>query len=135
MTHLSEHDLWGTGGNQVVALAPTAGDVFVAIAVEGAAAVVWPVGDHDRAVKVAERFARRLRTAQPVTIKVMALTLREAQRFGFLPTGSIPAQSPDQDADARRFAVRTLWDIVRDSNEAKPRADALGLLREMGEMA
>ena len=82
MTHLSEHDLWGTGGNRVVVLPPTEGDVFVTIAIGGSAAVLWPVNEYDRAVEVAQRFTRRLRTAQPVTIKVLCVTLAEAQRFG-----------------------------------------------------
>lgn len=132
MTHLSEHDLWGTGGNRVVVLPPTEGDVFVAIAIGGSAAVLWPVNEYDRAVEVAQRFTRRLRTAQPVTIKVLCVTLAEAQRFGFVPTGTMPSQTPQEDAEDRQFVIRTLWAIVLNSNEAKPRADALDLLKQLG---
>lgn len=135
MTHLSEHDLWGTGGNRVVVLPPTEGDLFVAIAVGGSAAVLWPVEEYDRALEVAQRFTRRLRTAQPVTVKVLCVTLGEAQRFGFLPTGASPPQAPEEDAEARQFIVSNLWRIVRNSNEAKPRADALDLLKQLGAMA
>lgn len=134
MTHLSEHDLWGTGGNRVVMLPPTEGDLFVAIAVGGSAAVLWPVEEYDRAVEVTQRFTRRLRMAQPVTVKVLCVTLGEAQRFGFLPTGTLPPQTPEEDAEARQFIVSNLWRIVRNSNEAKPRADALDMLKQLGEV-
>lgn len=132
--NVSEHDLWGNGGNLVVPFPPTAGDVFVVVTVAGAAAIVWPVNEYDRAVEVAERFARRLRAAQPVAIKVMAVTLREAQRFGFLPSGPMPAKSPEQDAEDRKFAVDTLWRLVRESNDAAIRAEALDLLKLLGEV-
>ena len=134
MTHLSEHDLWGTGGNLVVPLPPTTGDVFVVVTVSGAVALLWPVNEYDRAVEVAERFARRLRAPQPATIKVLAVTLREAQAFGFLPSETMPTKSPEQDAEDRKFAVGTLWRSVRESNDAAIRTEALDLLKQLGEL-
>lgn len=132
--NVSEHDLWANGGNLVVPFPPTAGDVFVVVTVAGTAALLWPVNEYGRAVEVAERFARRLRAAQPVAIKVMAVTLHEAQRFGFLPSGPMPATSPEQDAEDRKFAVDTLWRLVRESNDAAVRAEALDLLKQLGEV-
>lgn len=132
MTHLAEHDLWGTGENRVVTLPPAPGDVFVALTIAGAPTVLWPVDEYEKAVEVAERFARRFRTERPVAIKVLAVSLREAQRFGFLPAGPMPAQTPDQDAKDRQFAVSTLWRLVRDSNEPQTRAEALDLLKLLG---
>lgn len=134
MTHLSEHDLWGAAGNRVVTLPPADGDVFVALTVAGAAAALWPVDEYDKAVEIAERFARRFRTDRPVAIKVLSVSLREAQRFGFLPAGPMPAQTPDQDAKDRQFAVDTLWRLVRESDNVTVRGDALDLLRELGEV-
>lgn len=78
------------------------------------------------------RLLSRAPRPQPVTVKVLCVTLGEAQRFGFLPTGTLPPQTPDEEAEARRFIISNLWRIVRNSNEAKPRADALDLLKQLG---
>ncbi|WP_323042037.1 hypothetical protein [Gemmobacter sp.] len=93
-----------------------------------------PIDQYDKAVSIVQSFCRRWRGDQPVTIKVFSLTLQEAQAMGYLPANLSQKQTPAQRAEARQFAVTNLWRIVRDSNEPKPRAEALDLLRSMGEI-
>lgn len=134
MAHLSQYDLWGPGDNVVTIISPSRDDVFVVIAIAGIAAVIWPVSDHSRAVQVAEGFARRLRTTAPVTIKVLCVTLAEAQRFGFVPADLLRDQTPAQEAEWRQLVVTTCIDALRDSLDARTRADALKLLTDLGEL-
>lgn len=70
----------------------------------------------------------------PVTIKVLSLTLTEGQAFGLIPSDLGEDETLGDDAGRRQFVIRTLWDIVRNSNQAKPRADALDMLKHLGAM-
>jgi len=119
------------GGGRVVALSPGPDDLFVVTTVAGRKVSLHTVEQFDGALKLAERAAYRMAPV-PVTIKVMSLTLAEAQQFGLIPSDLFKNETPEEDAGHRQFVVRTLWDIVRNSNEAKPRADALDMLKHLG---
>jgi len=134
MGHLSQHNLWGPGDNRVVMLPPSPGDLFVVTTVGGKLALVHPIDEYDKAVSIAHAFTHRWRADQPVTIKVLSLTLHEAQAMGYLPTNLSQNQTPTQRAEARQFVVNNLWRIISTCNDAKPRAEALDLLRSMGEL-
>ncbi|MFE3837897.1 hypothetical protein [Pseudogemmobacter sonorensis] len=134
MGHLSQHNLWGPGDNRVVALPPSPGDLFVVTTVGGKLALVHPIDEYDKAVSLANAFIHRWRGRPVATIKVLSLTLQEAQAMGYLPANLSQNQTPEQRAEARQFVVSNLWRIIRDSNDAKPRAEALDLLRSMGEL-
>lgn len=133
MAHLSQSDLWGPGDNRVVALPPSPGDLFAVTTVGGKLVLFHPINEFDKAVGSANAFCRRYR-GKPVTIKVFSLTLQEAQAMGYLPANLSQNQTPEQRAEARRFVVDNLWRIIRTCNEPEPRAEALDLLRSMGEI-
>ncbi len=132
--YLSEHDLWGHGENIVVALPPSRDDLFVLVTIEGQAALNWPVTDFKKAVRIAEAFARRIRPARPVTIKVFCLSFAEAQAMGFAPDDLFANQTPEEEAEIRQLCIENCIAALRESPDATVRADALKLLTEMGVM-
>lgn len=121
------------GGGRVVALSPGPDDLFVVTTVAGSNVSLHTVEQFGHALKLAEAAAIRMAPV-PVTIKVLSVTLREAQRFGLIPSDLGEDETFGDDAGRRQFVIRTLWDIVRNSNQAKPRADALDMLKELGEL-
>lgn len=134
MAHLSQSDLWGPGDNRVVALPPSPDDLFVVTTVGGKRVLMHPINEYDKAVSIAQAFTRHWRADQPVTVKVLCLSGREAIAMGYLPADPFRNETPEQQAEARRFVVNNLWNIIRTCNEPKPRAEALDLLRELGEL-
>lgn len=54
--------------------------------------------------------------------------------MGYLPASPFRNETPEQRAEARQFVVTNLWRIIRTCNEPEPRAEALDLLRSMGEL-
>lgn len=134
MAHLSQHDLWGPGDNHVVTLPPSPGDLFAVTTVGGKLVLLNTIDEYDKAVSTAQAFTHHWRADQPVTIKVLCLSGREAIAMGYLPAPPFRNETPEQQAEARQFAVTNLWRIIRDSNEPEPRAEALDLLRELGEL-
>lgn len=121
------------GGGRVVALSPEPDDLFVVTTVAGRKVSLHTVEQFGHALKRAEAAANRMAPV-PVSVKVLCLTLTEAQRFGLIPADLDKDETLEGDADRRQFVIRTLWDIVRNSNQAKPRADALDMLKELGEL-
>lgn len=129
---ISEHDLWGDGGNMVHTLPPSRDDLFVLVTIEGKVAMFEPVTEFQRMVQVAEALVRRVRLPRPVTIKVIALGGHEAQALGLLPGKLFEGQTPEQEAEWRESMVATCHGVLRDSADPVARADALELLRDMG---
>ena len=121
------------GGGHVVALSPGPDDVFVVTTVAGRKVSLHTVEQFWHALKLAEAAAIRMAPV-PVTIKVMSLTWAEAQRFGLIPYDLFKDETPEQQAEWRRQIVATLWGVVHNCNQAKPHADALELLGELGEL-
>lgn len=121
------------GGGRVVALSPGPDDLFVVTTVAGRKVSLHTVEQFGHALKLAEAAATRMAPV-PLTIKVMSLTWAEAQRFGLIPSDLFKDETPEQQAEWRRQIVATLWGVVYNCNEAKPRADALALLKELGVM-
>lgn len=124
-------NIWTPGGGRVVAFSPGPDDLFVVTTVAGRKVSLHPVEQFDAALKLAERVAYRMAPV-PVTIKVMSLTLAEAQRFGLIPSDLFKDDTLEEGVEDRQFVIRTLWAIVRNSNQAKPRADALDMLKHLG---
>ncbi|MGX0876321.1 hypothetical protein ACSSV4_000998 [Roseovarius sp. MBR-154] len=135
MTHLSNHDLWGNGGNSVTALPPSPGDVLVVTTLFGRRVLVHPIHEYDRVLRIADAFARRLRHRHPVALKVLCLSLTEAQRMGLAPDGMFQDQTPEEEAQMRQLVVTTCLEVLRDSDDAKVRADAMRLVKELGVVA
>ena len=134
MTYVSKHDLWGASGNHVVALPPSPGDLFVVTTLAGKQVRLQPVTDYDAAVRLAQAFARRVVHPEPVTVKVFCLTLIEAQAMGFAPADLFADQTTEDAAAMRQAVVKACNDAVRNSPDAKVRADAMKLLTDLGAM-
>lgn len=132
MTHLSQHDLWGTGSNTVAVLPPNKGDLFVVVMVQGRVALTWAVAEYERAVQVAQGFARKLREPQPVALKVLCLTMTEAEGLGIVPGNLFAGQTPRQAAEWRQVVIASMREVLRDCDDPKVRADALKLLTNLG---
>ncbi len=126
-------NIWGPGGGRVATMAPGPGDVMVLTTAGGRRVLMHPVDQYDHAVKLAHAAVLRMAPV-PVTLRVMCLSLAEAQAMGLAPVDLFPDMTPAQDADMRLIVVNTLHAVLRDCNEPQPRADALQLLRQMGEM-
>ncbi|GGO35755.1 hypothetical protein GCM10010991_28540 [Gemmobacter aquaticus] len=120
------------GGGRVATMAPSPDDLFVVTTVAGRKVSLHTEEQFGHALKLAEAAAIRMAPV-PVTIKVMSLTWAEAQRFGLIPSDLFKNEAPEQQAEWRRQIVATLWGVVYNCNQAKPRADALELLKELGE--
>lgn len=126
-------NIWIPGGGRVVALAPGPDDLFVVTTVAGQVAMMHPIGLYNHALKLAQAAAVRM-VPMPVTIKVLCVTLREAQALGFAPDDLLVDQTPEDEAEWRQMMVTTLHDVLRHCNEPAPRADALALLNQLGEL-
>ncbi len=133
-TYVSPNDLWGPRGNHVALLPPSPGDVFVVTTVAGLRVGLQPVTKYDHAVRVAHGFVRRLVHPEPITVKVLCLTLPEAQAMGFAPDDLFHDQTPDDEAAMRQAVVTACTDALRNCPDAKVRADALKLLTDLGVM-
>lgn len=131
MAHLSEHDLWGPGDNRVVVLPPSPSDLFVITTVDGKRALVHPIHEYDRAVRIARAFSHRWR-AEPVTVKVLCLTLKEAQAMGFAPDDLFRNQTEQEEAEMRRLVTQTCMATLHQSPDSAARGEALKLLQDMG---
>ena len=70
-------NIWTPNGNRVAALAPGPGDLFVVTTMFGKRVFVQPIGNYDRAVKIAEAFARQMTQERPFTIKVLPMSFSE----------------------------------------------------------
>lgn len=97
-------NIWTPGGGRVATMAPGPDDLFVVTTVAGRRALMHPVGLYDHALKQAEAAAIRMAPV-PVTIKVLCVTLREAQAFGFAPDDLFEGQTPQEEAEWRRMML------------------------------
>lgn len=134
MNAVALHDLWGPGGNGVVSLPPSPGDVFCITTLFGQVIRLEPIGDFDHAVAVAQAFTRRIRPARPITIKILCLTLQEAQALGFVPDDLFANLAPAEEAELRQLAVDACRRALLNSSDAAVRNDAFELLQSMGEL-
>lgn len=124
---------WAPGGGRVATIAPGPDDLFVVTTIGGRRALFQPVNEYDRALSVAQAFVKA-QAPMPITVKVLCVTATEAKAMGFVPDAAPEALSPEEEAEARQLAVITLWNVVRNGNDAKVRGDALHLLKELGEV-
>ena len=132
MGHLSQNDLWGAGENRVAVLPPSPGDLLVVTTVAGRRVLVHPVHEYEKAVGIAHGFVRRWRGEQPVTVKVLSLTLGEAQAMGLAPADLFRDQPPEQERDMQRLVIRTCMEALHQSPDANARGEALKILHDMG---
>ena len=134
MTYVSDHDLWGAGGHGVATLAPSLGDMFVVTTLFGRQVIVQPVAEYESAVRLAHAFARRIVHSQPVTVKVLCLSLHEAMGLGLAPKDLFAKQTPLDEATMRAAAINACRNALRNCADVRVRTDALELLTNLGEL-
>lgn len=133
MTFVSEHDLWGAGGHRVATMPPSPGDLFVVTLMFGKRVLVDPIDQYDRAVRVAEAFARRIVHPRPVTIKVLPMSFPElVAQTGTTREEIAKTLTPkDREAD-RQLIIDACWRALRESNDPAVRTEASEILTGMG---
>lgn len=135
MTFVSEHDLWGAGGHRVATMAPSPDDLFVVTLMFGKRVLVDPIDQYDRAVRVAEAFARRIVHDRPVTIKVLPMSFAELVAHTGTTREELAMTLTPEDREAdRRLIIDGCWRALRESNDPKVRAEASEILTGMGVM-
>lgn len=132
MGHLSQHDLWNEGDNRVVALPPSPGDLLVIITVAGKRVLVHPVHEYAKAVGIAKAYSRRWRSDEPVVVKVLSLSLNEAQAMGLVPADLFRNQTVQEETEMLRLVTRTCMETLHQSPDAAARGEALKLLHDLG---
>lgn len=133
MTHLSEHDLWTGRSTRVTTMAPGPGDLFVVTTMFGKRVFVEPVDQYDRAVRVAEGFARRLTHDRPVVIRVLPMSLAELLAHMGLTQAELAAEgSPEASDRDRQLVIDTCMAALRECNEPAVRQEAYDLLSNLG---
>jgi len=130
--HLSEHDLWTTGSNRVATMAPGPGDLFVMTTLDGKRVFVEPIDQYDRAVRIAEGFARRIVHDRPVIIRVLPMSLPEMLAHMRMPPEKLAAGLDADDGADRKLITDTCMAALRESSDQHVRAEAFALLTSMG---
>jgi hypothetical protein len=133
MTYLG-HDRWGMGEHSIAKLPPSTGDLFCVTTVHGKAVLVDPITAYTYAVQRAEWFLRRIVHPVPVVIKVLCVTLVEAQALGLAPRDLFRDQTPEDDAAMRQAALNACMGALHNSPDARVRADAIEMLTNLGVM-
>ena len=133
MTHLSEHDLWGMGSNRVATMAPGPGDLFVVTMLGGQRVFVEPIDQYDRAVRIAEGFARRIVHGRPVVIRVLPMSLDELLSHMGMTREELASglDAADEEAD-RKLVIDTCMAVLRESSDQHVRAEAVEVLTGIG---
>lgn len=114
--------------HRVTTVQPGKLDLFALTLVDGARAALDPITDYDAALARARAFHRD----RPCQIKVLPVTGPELRNLLGI---ALPARPQPVDAAVRQEMVDTLRRVLRDGSDADARADALGLLTELGEVA
>lgn len=113
--------------HRVTTISPGKLDLFVITFIDGKRATIDPIDAYDAALARAKTFHRD----HPCQIKVLPVTGPEARNLLGI---ELPDRPEPRDAELRQQFVATLTQIVRDSNDADTRGDALELLTEMGSL-
>lgn len=125
--------IWTPNGNHVAALGPSPGDLFVVTMIGGKRVFVEPVTQYEKAVGLAEAFARAMTQPRPFTIKVLCMTFGELiAHMGHRREDYANALSPEDAERDRQAKISACMDLLRTCNDPQVRADALDILKEMG---
>lgn len=126
---------WIPNGNRVATMAPGPGDLFVVTTLGGKRVLVDPIADYEKALRIAEAFARQMAQPRPLTIKVIPMSLPEMlAHIGTTPKRLAAGLSPDDEASDRQLVVDTCMSALRECNEPQVRKDAYDLLVSIGVM-
>jgi hypothetical protein len=124
--------LHSRNGNCVAALQPSPGDLFVVTTIGAKVVFVKPVGEYEQALRLAETFSAQMPVGKPFTVKVMGMSLDELLAFRGISRADFAAGLTIPDVELRELAESTCKDVLRRSNDAAVRADAMDLLADLG---
>lgn len=126
-------NIWTPTGNRVAALAPGPDDLFVVTTLFGKRVFVEPIGDYDKALRLAEAFASRTTQPRPFTIKVLCMSFAELlAHMGTTREEYAKHLTPEEAESDRKLAISACMDMLRTCNDPAVRADALEILTSMG---
>jgi hypothetical protein len=127
--------IWTPNGNHVAALSPAPGDLFVVTTIGGKRVFVEPVSEYEKAIRLAEAFARATTQTRPFTIKVLCMSFSELLAHMGTTRDECAKALSDEDREAdRQGSIDACMSLLRTSNDPQVRADALDILKEMGAM-
>jgi hypothetical protein len=125
--------IWTPNGNCVAAVGPAPGDLFVVTTIGGKRVLVEPVTYYEKALALAEAFARATTQPRPFTIKVLCMTFGELiAHMGHKREDYADALSPEDAERDRQANISACMDLLRTCNDPQVRADALDILKKMG---
>lgn len=120
-------------GNCVAALQPAPGDLFVVTTLSAKVVFVKPADEYEQALRLAQSLAEQVSPkGRPFTVKVLGMSLDELLAFEGISRDEFAAGLKTNDAELRQLAESTCKDVLRRSNDAAVRADAMDLLTDMG---
>lgn len=111
--------------HRATTISPGKLDLFAVTFVDGKRATIDPIADYEAALTKAEAFLREHRCQ----IKVLPMTGEEVRNLLGI---RLPDHPEPMDAAVRQLIIDTLMQVVRESSDRDARADAVGLLTEMG---
>lgn len=117
-----------SNGNQVVAVEPAPGDIFVVITVHGDRVALYPIRHYAFALRAAEDLAAK--TTQPV--KVLCMSLPELMRYAGVLDSRRSASVSLQDWEDFRQIIGVCMETLQRSSETKVHRQARRLLIDMG---
>ena len=120
-------------GNCVAALQPAPGDLFTVTLLGAKVVFLKPADEYEQALRLAQTFADQVPpVGRPFTVKVLGMSLDEVLAFMGISRDDFAAGLATDDAELRQLAEGTCKDVLRRSNDAAVRADAMDLLTDMG---
>jgi hypothetical protein len=126
-------NIWTPTGNRVAALAPGRGDLFVVTTLFGRRVFVDPIDHYEKALKLAEAFARHMTQARPFTIKVLPVSFAELlAHMGTTREEFAKGLSPEGAEADRQLAIDGCMRALRECNDPAVRAEAYEVLTGMG---
>ena len=121
-------------GNCVAALQPAPGDLFTVTLLKAKIVFVRSADEYEQSLRLAEAFAAQVAPpdGRPFTVKVLGMSLDEVLALQVISRESFAAGITTPDGELREMAERTCKDVLRRSDDAAVRADAMDLLTDLG---
>lgn len=125
--------LHSRNGNCFAALQPAPDDLFVVTTLSAKVVFVKPADEYEQALRLAQTLAEQVPpVGRPFTVKVLGMSLDELLACMGISRADFAAGLRTDDAELRQLAESTCKEVLRRSDDATVRADAMDLLTDMG---
>jgi len=119
--------------NRVATITPNRDDLFVIVVLHGKIVIVRPITAYESVLSLVEKLSNLLVVKRPYTIKVICVTASELAQFcGFSWEDILKHQTPAQDMELQRVAVKNCMDAIANSLDPVVRQDARNLMVSLG---